>query len=209
MAPRRYTLGQRAQSAAATRQRILDATTALFQEVGIPATTMKAVAARADVSRGTILHHFGSAEALLGAVVDQVLDGLELPDPEALAGIADLDARVRAFVAGMIDFQDRTAHWWPVFEKELQRPEVQQREATYWGMLADLQAVTLGPGVRDDAAANATLLSMIHPATVGTFLWAFEQAGLPRADAKALVMDLAVDAVRRVTDRKGGKGGLS
>ena len=209
MAPRRYTLGQRAQTAAATRQRILDATTALFQEIGIPGTTLKAVASRADVSRGTILHHFGSADGLLGAVVDRVLEGLELPDPEALARVGELEARVRAFVEAMIDFQDRTAHWWPVFEKELQRPEVHRREATYWGMLANLQAVTLGPKLRNDAAANATLLSMIHPATVGTFLWAFEQAGLPKADAKALIMDLAVDAVRRVTGRKRGKGGLS
>jgi AcrR family transcriptional regulator len=198
----------RAEGAAATRQRIVDATTELYREIGIPATTLKAVAQRADVSRGTILHHFGSADGLIGAVVDIILDGLELPDPAALERIDDRDARVRAFVGAMIDFQDRTSHWWTVFEKELQRPEIQQREARYWGMVANLQAVTLGPGLRDDPAANAALLSVIHPATVGTFLWAFDQAGLLRSEAKRLVIDLAVDAVGRVAARDREEGGL-
>lgn len=207
MAPRSYTLGKRADTAAATRARIIHATGELYRERGLPTTTVQAVAERADVSRGTILHHFGSAKGLLGAVLDSILDSIELPDPRALEGLASLDARVRGFVDGMLDFQDRTSHWWPIFESELQRPEVRQREASYWAMLAELQAVALGPELREDPAASATLTSMIHPATVGTFYWAFEQAGLSRADARALLLDMAVDAVRRVADRVPGTGG--
>ena len=119
------------------------------------------------------------------------------------------DDRVRAFVADMVEFQERTAHWWPIFEAEMQRPEVQQREATYWAHLGRLQAAALGPELRDDPEANATLVSVIHPATVGTFLWAFEQAGLPRGNARPLLGDFAVDAVRRIADRSRGKGGTS
>jgi AcrR family transcriptional regulator len=208
MAPRAYSLGKRADTVEATRQRILDATMELYREQGIPATTLKGVAERADVSRGTIAHHFGTGDGLLGAVLDTILDSLDLPEPAAIEALDSLDARVRSFVGGMIEFQERTAHLWPIFEKELQRPEVQQREASYWAALARLQAATLGAGLRDDAAANAALLSVIHPATVGTFLWAFEQAGLPRGDGGALLLDVAVDAVRRVADRKSrGTGG--
>ena len=207
MTPRSYQMQARAEAAAATRQRILDATIELYREVGIPKTTLKAVADRADVSRGTILHHFGSAEGLLGAVTDSILGELELPDPRELERMDRLEDRVRSFMASMLDFQDRTNHWWPIFEAELQRPEVQQREAAYWSMLAELQAAALGPGLRDDAAANATLLSMIHPATVGTFFWAFEQAGLERAAARPLLLDLAADAIRRVTGDQRTKGG--
>jgi AcrR family transcriptional regulator len=208
MAPRSYTLGKRADTSEATRLRILDATVEIYRERGIPATTLKAIAERADVSRGSILHHFGSADGLLGAVLDRVLESLELPDPERLEAIDDRDARIRAFVHEMVEFQERTAHWWPIFEAEMQRPELRQREATYWAWLARLQAVALGPELRDDPAANATLVSVIHPATVGTFLWAFEGAGLPRGDARPLLEDLAVDAVRRIADR-GTKGGGS
>ena len=209
MAPRTYTLQRRAETAAATRQRILDATLELYREHGIPATTLKAVADRADVSRGTILHHFGSGSGLLGAVLDSILDSLELPDVARLRGIESLDGRVRAFMEAMLDFQDRTSHWWPIFESEMQRPEVRQREASYWAMFAALQAAALGPELRDDTAASATLTSMVHPATVGTFYWSFEQAGLPREDARSLLLDVAVDAVRRVADRKPGTGGTA
>lgn len=209
MAPRSYTLGKRAETAEATRRRILDATIELFRELGIPATTLKAVAERADVSRGSILHHFGSADGLLGAVLDEVLESLDLPDPKALAVIDSLEARIRVFVGEMVDFFERTKHWWPVFEEHMQRPELQQREAMYWGLLGQLQAATLGPELRDNPAANAALVSVIHPATVGTFFWAFEQAGLPREDARPLLVEFAVDAVTRIANRGIEKGGRS
>ena len=125
----------------------------------------------------------------------------------AIEALDTLGARVRLFVGGMIEFQDGFAHLWPVFEHERQHPQVAQREATYWTTVSKLQAAALGPELRDDPAANAALLSVIHPATVGTFQWAFEQAGLRRTDGGALLLDLAVDAVRRVADHSGGKGG--
>jgi AcrR family transcriptional regulator len=207
MTPRTYNLGKRAETAETTRQRILDATVDLYREHGVKLTTIKAVAERADVSRGTILHHFGSAEGLLGAVLDRVLDALELPDPRTLEAVDELDARLRMFVDEMIGFQERTSHWWTIFESEMQRPEVAQREATYWARLAELQAAALGPELRDDPRANATLTSVIHPATVGTFFGSFEQAGLPREDARPLLGEFAIDAVRRIADRTIWKGG--
>lgn len=207
MTPRRYNQGRRAETAEATRRRILDVTIEIYRERGVPATTLKVVAERADVSRGTILHHFGSANGLLGSVLDEVLDSLELPDPEDVAAIDNLDGRLRAFVDAMIDFQERTSHWWSVFEAEMQRPELKEREAIYWGRLGQLQAAALGPELREDPEANATLGSVIHPATVGTFLWAFEQAGLHRDGARPLLGDFAVAAVGRIADRRSRSGG--
>jgi AcrR family transcriptional regulator len=207
MAPRKYTQHGRADSTAATRQRIIDATIDAYRERGIPATTLKAVADRADVSRGTILHHFGSADGLLGAVLNFVLDSIELPNADEIRKIERRDARVRRFVEGMLDMQDRTSHWWPIFEAEMGRPELQQREAEYWAIVADLQAATLGPVLGADPVANATLLSIVHPATVGTFNWAFERAGLSGERARPLLIEVAVDAVRRVADGDAPEGG--
>jgi AcrR family transcriptional regulator len=198
MAPRSYTLGRRADTSTATRQRILDATLQLYKEVGIGATTLTAVAKRADVARGTVLNHFGSAGGLLGATVDRIAETLDLPDDRIFEGLTSRDARIRAYVAAMIAFQQRTSHLWPIFEKELQRPEVQQREAAYWAALARLQATALGEGLGSDARANATLTSVIHPATVGTFLWSFEQAGLDPELALPLLGEFAVHAVSQV-----------
>jgi AcrR family transcriptional regulator len=55
---RRYRLGRRGEAADETRRRIVDATYALHAEQGIAATTMKQIAERADVSVGTVYHHF-------------------------------------------------------------------------------------------------------------------------------------------------------
>jgi AcrR family transcriptional regulator len=198
VAPRGYTLKRRAESAATTRERILDATLALYGEVGIPGTTIKAVADRADVARATVINHFGSAEGLLGATLDRIMASLELPDERIFRGLSSRDDRVRAYVAAMIAFQQRTSHLWPIFENELSRPAVQEREATYWAALAKLQAAALGERLAADPRANATLTSVIHPATVGTFLWSFEQAGLDPEVARSLLGHFAVDAVGRI-----------
>jgi AcrR family transcriptional regulator len=209
MAPRAYTLGRRAETATATRKRILDVTIDLYRDQGVAATTLKAVAEQADVSRGTILHHFGSADGLLGAVLDFVVESLELPDASIFEGLSGLDTRIRAFVDAIVLFNERSVLWWTMFEDEMQRPELRQREAYYWGVLAKLQATALGPKLAGDPLANAALLSVIHPATVGTFLWSFERAGVGKEEVRPILGDLAVDAVRRVTDRRRGKGGLS
>jgi AcrR family transcriptional regulator len=197
MTPRAYTLGRRADAASMTRQRIIERTIDLYREHGVSATTLKAVAARADVSRGTILNHFGSADGLLGAVLDSVLDRLELPDERILDGIHDRDDRIRTFVTAMADFMDRTAPWWAMFESQMERPELKAREATYWAAMARLQAAAIGTELAADPVANATVLALIHPATQGTLIWAFEQAGRSREEAIKTAGDLAVDAIRR------------
>ncbi|HEX8025865.1 MAG TPA: helix-turn-helix domain-containing protein, partial [Candidatus Limnocylindrales bacterium] len=71
MAPRAYRLGRRAESAAATRDRIVEAAAALYEAQGVNATTLQAIAEKADVSRGTVLHHFGSTSGVLDAVAER------------------------------------------------------------------------------------------------------------------------------------------
>lgn len=54
---------------AETRLRVLEATTACLVEHGYAGTTTAAVQARAGVSRGALMHHFGSKNELLVAAV--------------------------------------------------------------------------------------------------------------------------------------------
>lgn len=198
MAPRSYVLGKRADSAEATRRRILDVTEELLRGVGVAGTTLTAVAKRADVARGTILHHFGSWDGLLAGVLDDILELLQVPDERIFDGIEDRDARIRAFVEAMIAFQERSQPWWPIFEHEMNRPEVKQRDATYWAAFGRLQAAALGPGLANKPAAGAAIVALSHPATAGTFLWSFERAGRTADEARRLIGDLAIDAVRRI-----------
>jgi AcrR family transcriptional regulator len=91
-------------SAEAAREAILDAAERLLQEVGPDGIRLQAVAARIGVSHPALLHHFGSREALVEAVVDRAVARLEEdllavlsapgdPDP------VDLLARVSATLA--------------------------------------------------------------------------------------------------------------
>ncbi|CAN5342739.1 TetR/AcrR family transcriptional regulator [soil metagenome] len=58
-------MGTRSDSAAATRRALLDAAGALLDEGGLDAVTLRAVGARAGVSRGAPYGHFADKEDLL------------------------------------------------------------------------------------------------------------------------------------------------
>ena len=105
MAPRAYRLGRRAETAAATRARIVDAAAALYEAQGVNSTTLQGIAERADVSRGTILHHFGGSGGLLDAVAERILVTLELPDERIFDGARE---RVRAWEQAHARLRDST-----------------------------------------------------------------------------------------------------
>jgi AcrR family transcriptional regulator len=209
MAPRAYTQRRRATLAEATRGRIVGAAADLYGERGVKGTTLAAIAKRADVSRGTILHHFGGADGLLDAVAVHVLETLELPDERILEGIEGREDRVRTFVTEMVRFFERSTPWWQVFEPVMQRPELQAREADYWAGLGRLQAAALGPEVTGDPEAMATIGALIHPGTIGSFLWILETAGVASEDRSRIAGDLVVAYLgRRASARTGnGSGG--
>lgn len=73
MKMREYRMGARAEAVAATHRRILDAALALWGERYLDETSLEDVAARAGVTKQTLLRHFGSRDALLDAVADAAL----------------------------------------------------------------------------------------------------------------------------------------
>ncbi|MBI3751031.1 MAG: TetR/AcrR family transcriptional regulator [Chloroflexi bacterium] len=197
MAPRSYSQRKRADTAEATRARIVDAAMELYRERGVRGATIAAIADRADVARGTILNHFGGADGLLDAVAQRVLETLDLPDERLLDGVPPGEPRIRAFVEAMVRFFERSTPWWQVFEPVMQRPELQAQEATYWAGLGRLQAAALGPGVTGDPEAMAAIGALIHPGTLGSFLWVLETAGLESEDRGRIVGDLVVAYLNR------------
>jgi len=197
LTPRAYSQGRRAASAGATRLRIVEAAAALYRERGVAGSTLAAIAARADVSRGTILHHFTGADGLVEAVADRVLEVLELPDERILDGIDDPEGRVRAFVVAMVRFFERSTPWWEVFQSEMQRPALRAREADYFAAFGRLQAAALGPAVAGDRIASATVGGLIHPGTLGALLWVLESAGLSAQERIDVIVDLLLGFITR------------
>lgn len=196
MAPRAYTQNKRAEAARQTRERIVDAAAALYEEQGVNATTLQAIAVRADVSRGTILHHFGGAGGLLDAVAERILVTLELPDETIFAGVPVGSAQLRAYVVAMIQFFRRSTGWWAVFVSEMERPELKSREAAYYDQMARLQSIALGD-LGADREVGIVVGSLIHPGTIGGLIWVMEQAGLAPGEVPDTIADVVVAYVER------------
>ena len=72
---------RRRERARATRLRVLDAARALFVERGYVATTIDAIAERADVSPETVYSRFGNKRAILSDLVDLSIAGDDVAAP--------------------------------------------------------------------------------------------------------------------------------
>lgn len=85
------------------REALIKATLSLIAEKGVQAATVRAIAARADVSQGMIRHHFSSKEDLITAAYEYHMD--RLTDLTSTFANADADApaaRLAAFVVGSL-----------------------------------------------------------------------------------------------------------
>jgi AcrR family transcriptional regulator len=155
VAPRTYNQDRRAESSAATQHRIRVAARALYRERGISGTTTAAIAEHADVARGTILHHFGSADGLLEAVLDDITTELEWPDEHVQDGVEPEAERIRRYVDAMFRFFVRSEEDWPAFARDLDHPSLQKRAAEYFETAERFFAATFGDLATDRVVAAA------------------------------------------------------
>jgi len=110
---RPYRLGKRADAAEATRRRIVEATMALHAEHGIVATSVKDIAARADVSVGTVYHHFPTYDDIVRACGASLQAIARPPTPDLFLGIRPCDERVRCLVREVFAYYER----YPSYER--------------------------------------------------------------------------------------------
>lgn len=192
MTPRQYSMEHRAAQAARTRDRILEAALACYRERGIGATSLHAVARRAEVSAATILNHFGSAEELARVVVGQLAEILHVPDDRDW-NEQGLTPRARRLVWEMFAFYERSAPWFEIFRAELNvDPVLRESEAAFWQAIQDLYRRVFGDALHN-AHVRGAVFGLTHPATVT----ALRASGLPLEDAAALIADTLIRTVDR------------
>lgn len=86
------------------RQRILDAAERIVQARGVPALTLEAAAREAGVSKGGLLYHFASKEALLAALLSRLAEQVAADFEAVLAREPPHPARAtRAVLAWSFD----------------------------------------------------------------------------------------------------------
>ena len=97
---------RRAQYSASTRRALVDVAERLFTEHGYAATSLDAIVAGADVTKGALYHHYSGKQALFEAVFEKVesagaeeihaaLEGHDDPWEKATAGLRAFLAVVR------------------------------------------------------------------------------------------------------------------
>lgn len=97
------------------RTRVLDAAEAIVQTRGVPAMTLEAVARDAGVSKGGLLYHFASKEALLAGMLGRLAETISRDFDATLAAQPEGPGRVArtmlawAFEDMACEHQDRAA----------------------------------------------------------------------------------------------------
>ena len=192
--PRKYDLGQRALSAAATRERILEATIALHAERGIVATSYKDVARRADVGLGTVYHHFPELADLVTACGGRLMETTRPPTPEVFRGLRSGRARLERLTAEVFAWYERYPHWrrglCDADKLEALSRGVRRREA----VLRAVIAAGLGSGASEETVALVRALldyEVYH---------SLRDAGFPVASASRAVAR-ALSSATRMTRR--------
>jgi AcrR family transcriptional regulator len=110
MSTRSYNLGRRAETAAETRQRLVEATAALHVERGISAVSLRDIAERAAVSVGTAYHHFPTYLDAVRACAAHTAAAAPLPEATILDGIGSVDERVTVLIRELCAWYER--HPW-------------------------------------------------------------------------------------------------
>ena len=105
---RKYELKQRAESLAATRERIVEATVELHDSLGPARTTISAIAERAGVQRLTVYRHFPDERSLFEACSAHWAAHNPAPDPSTWAALDDPEERLRVALVEIYAFYRAT-----------------------------------------------------------------------------------------------------
>lgn len=159
---REYRLGRRGEAADETRRRIVDATYALHAEQGIAATSMKQIAERADVSVGTVYHHFPTYEDAISACGRHTLTLAPPVDPGLFAGAKTRAERVERLARALFERYQRLPNYDTVRGERAKFAPLGKFFADEEARQRKLVAAALGAsGGPEAAAAAATVAALI------------------------------------------------
>jgi AcrR family transcriptional regulator len=134
------------------RQQLLEATSSLAEDSGVLSITLEAVAARAGVSKGGLLHHFPNKAALVTAMVEWIVDRYYGLVATRAGDDAESNDRIaEAYVASSAEVGAGVRLWTAVLTASLLQPSLldvlRQRAGSLWK-----RAIT-GPDDIDAAVA--------------------------------------------------------
>lgn len=184
MVPRAYSMHRRSTLVAESRKRMVDVAVDLFATGGPAAVTKAEVARRADVSASTVGNHFERLEDLLAAVIQRIVETIDVPDTSVLDGAHTLPDRIRALTAALLSFYDRSQPWYNALGAgDLSIPALAEANARVRDATSALLRLALdgAPDPQLPRVAGA----MLHPLV----LLAFKDAGMSLDEAIEVVAE--------------------
>ena len=188
MKKRKYTQRKRAEQQDLTRQRIVNATMDLHEELGAARTTVSAVAKKAGVQRLTVYRHFPDDAALLEACTTRWLELNPPPTGEDWHRIAEPHDRVEAAMADFYAYYRATAGMWQSSYRDMDTvPALAARMELVENHLDGLAADLAAPLSADDGADHRARIVVRHGLRFQTWQSLTGAAGLADADAARLI----------------------
>lgn len=108
--PKKKAAPRRRRTAEEARAAILDAAEALLVEAGPAGIRLQEVAAAIGVSHPTVLHHFGSREALLEAVVTRAFDSLHASVVDAVRAAPEGEEQIASLLDAVYEALTARGH---------------------------------------------------------------------------------------------------
>jgi AcrR family transcriptional regulator len=188
---RRYTQRRRAEQQKETRQRIVEATVALHQEVGMLRTTIKEIAQRSGVERATVYRHFADERALIHACTSHYFAQNPPPDPSPWMDEPDPVTRLRHGLEEVYAWHRQTE---PMMTRVLPEiPEVPAAQESSAPMLEHMQEVrdVLATGWGEDERQRHLLLALLgHAISFWTWKSLVREQGLDDEQAVEAMVSL-------------------
>ena len=174
--------------AEAARELILDATEKRLVVAGPSGIRLQEVAADAGVSHPTVLHHFGSRELLVKAVIARALPAMNASLVDAIGASSGDEAQLEALIENVAHAFEVSGHARVMLWLALEGHRIEKADARLVDVIDAAHALRLARAPkgkkpsRDDTARIIVLaaLTLVGGAVLGTAL--LDNAGLP-ADA--------------------------
>lgn len=208
MKTRPYKKKRRAEQQARTRDRIVEATMALHEELGPRAASVSAIAERAGVQRLTVYRHFPDDASLFAACTSRWIAAHPPPDPADWAAVADPAERVRTALQRLYRYYRGTARMWALSYRD--RDEVPALQAPMAAFEAQLDAIgdDLLCALAPEAGARGTVAATLRHALQFSTWASLDREGLDDGAMAALVVrwleGLGVPAAAPLTEKAAG-----
>lgn len=185
---------RRGHYSASTKRALVEVATALFTEQGYAATSLDAIVAGAEVTKGALYHHFSGKQALFEAVFEKVEQDASEQIRASLEGHRDPWEKALAGLDGFLDVVRQAAYQRVVIQEG---PAIlgyerfrEQEERSSFGLVQDIVSSVLRAGDFElDAAMRDTFSRIFFGAlsAAGGMVTSSEDPGMEVARVEAAI----------------------